>query len=223
MTRFILPLAILLSLSLVPAASASPKARLSHEQAVAARAQIDPHHKVAIMKTTQGDIYIYFFPDDAPLHVRNFIYLAQKGFYTNVPFHRVVPKFVIQAGEPRKDWHEPEVTLKLEADTPRVHVPGSLAAARTDDPDSATSEFYFAITEEKTSHLNGRYTVYGQAFRGMETINKIGANPRNQLEDSSKHDRILSVAIVPDTKYLEEIAKKQSEIDAMTGANAAKF
>lgn len=143
------------------------------------RDSIDPSNKYAVMQTTSGDIWFYFYPEDAPLHVKNFIYLATKDFYRDVRFHRIVPGFVIQGGEARADWTEPEVPIKLEANTTRIHIPGALAAARTDDPNSATSQFYFCITREQTAQLDGSYTVYGQAFRGQETINAIGTSEGN--------------------------------------------
>lgn len=143
------------------------------------RESIDPTNKYGVMQTTGGDIWFYFYPEDAPLHVKNFIYLATKDFYRDVKFHRIVPGFVIQGGEARPDWTEPQVAIKLEANKTRIHIPGALAAARTDDPNSATSQFYFCITREQTAQLDGGYTVYGQAFRGMDAINAIGTSEAN--------------------------------------------
>lgn len=166
---------------------------------------VDMDNKIGVMRTTAGDIWFYFYPKDAPLHVKNFIYLATKGFYRDVRFHRIVPGFVIQGGEARADWSEPDVAIKLEANMKRIHIPGALAAARTSDPNSASTQFYFCITREATQGLDGQYTVYGQAFRGQEVINDIGASEANQ--NSAK---IIDCQIFDATPFMEEIAAYKS-------------
>lgn len=184
-----------------------PDAAGSGEVPVASsREEVDPANKVGIMETSKGTIYFFFYPDDAPLHVKNFIYLAQRDFFREVPFHRIVPGFVIQGGEARLDWTEPLPAIKNEANRKRSHLAGALSAARIEDPHSATSQFYFVIKRESAAHLDGGYTVYGQAFRGMEVIEAIGASEQNQGVD-----KIISVSIVDATPYAEEIAKFKAD------------
>jgi cyclophilin family peptidyl-prolyl cis-trans isomerase len=127
-----------------------------------------------------GEIKIDFFPADAPKHVENFVTLAKKGFYDGVTFHRVEPGFVAQAGDPQ--------TKTLPAGDPRLgtggpgykvkaefnkqqHVRGVLAMARSQDPDSAGSQFY--ITLAPAHFLDGKYTVFGKVVSGMNIVDGI--------------------------------------------------
>ncbi|MEO7992838.1 MAG: peptidylprolyl isomerase [bacterium] len=149
------------------------------------RDAIDPMNKVAIVHTNAGDIYVMFYPEEAPLHTKNFMYLAENHAYDKSPFHRCVPDFVIQGGEIHNpDWKEPEVSIKNEASSKRKHLVGALAAARGSDPNSATSQFYFVVNAERTKPLDttaygAQYTVYGQAFKGLDVITKIVVNKSN--------------------------------------------
>lgn len=186
------------------------------------RESVKLEDQVAIMSTTKGDIYIFFYPVEAPAHVRNFIYLAQKDALKDSPFHRVIPNFVIQGGEIKNPaYTEPVVSVKNEKNPKRIHIPGALAAARTPDPDSANSQFYFAITREATAQLDSGYTVYGQAFRGLEEVIKRVADDRKNLDqdgspsppdtDPTNNDKILSVKIVDAGPYAAEIAKFKAD------------
>jgi peptidyl-prolyl cis-trans isomerase B (cyclophilin B) len=118
-----------------------------------------------------GEIRIEFFPQDAPKTVENFVTLARKGFYDGLTFHRVVPGFVVQGGDPKGDGTGgPGHTIKAEFN-PRKHVRGSLAMARSQHPDSAGSQFY--ITLAPAHFLDGQYTVFGKVTSGMEIVDKI--------------------------------------------------
>ena len=106
-----------------------------------------------------NEIRIEFYPDDAPKTVENFVTLAKKGFYDNLTFHRVVPDFVVQGGDPKGNGTGgPGYTIKAEFNKQK-HVRGSVAMARSQHPDSAGSQFY--ITYGATPHLDGQYTVFG--------------------------------------------------------------
>ncbi|MGH7388303.1 MAG: peptidylprolyl isomerase [Candidatus Rokuibacteriota bacterium] len=130
-----------------------------------------------------GEIRIDFFPDEAPRTVENFVTLARKGFYDGLTFHRVVPDFVVQGGDPKGDGSGgPGYTIKAEFNT-RKHVRGSLAMARSQHPDSAGCQFY--ITYGAQPHLDNSYTVFGQVVSGMEHVDRIKPG-----------DRMRSVAIV---------------------------
>ena len=132
-----------------------------------------------------GEIRIEFFPDDAPKTVENFVTLAKKGFYDNLTFHRVVPGFVVQGGDPKGNGTGgPGYTIKAEFNKNK-HVRGSVAMARSAQPDSAGSQFY--ITYGPQPHLDGSYTVFGKVVAGMEHVDKI-----------QQGDRMTTVRIVED-------------------------
>jgi len=136
-----------------------------------------------IMLDNGSEIRIEFFPADAPKTVENFVTLAKKGFYNGLAFHRVVPDFVVQGGDPKGNGTGgPGYTIKAEFNKQK-HVRGSLAMARSQDPDSAGSQFY--ITYGPTPHLDGSYTVFGKVTSGMEHVDRI-----------KQGDRMKSVAIV---------------------------
>lgn len=123
-----------------------------------------------------GVITIEFFPQDAPKTVENFVTLAKKAFYDGLAFHRVVPDFVVQGGDPNGNGTGgPGYTIKAEFNA-RKHVRGSLAMARSQDPDSAGSQFY--ITYGAQPHLDGSYTVFGQVTSGMEHVDRIKQGDR---------------------------------------------
>ena len=133
-----------------------------------------------------GEIRIEFFPEDAPKTVENFVTLAKKGFYNGLTFHRVVPGFVVQGGDPKGNGTGgPGYKLKAEFNK-RKHVRGTVAMARSADPDSAGSQFY--ITFGPQLQLDGRDTVFGQVVSGMELVDKI------KVGDRMKSVKIVEVA-----------------------------
>ena len=142
-----------------------------------------------------GEFVIEFFTQDAPKTVENFTKLARSGFYDGVTFHRVEPGFVAQAGDPqtktlppgdrRLGTGGPGYTIKAEFNK-QPHVRGSVAMARTQDPDSAGSQFY--ITFKPASFLDGQYTVFGQVTKGMEVVDAI------KVGDRMKSVRIVDAA-----------------------------
>ena len=143
----------------------------------------------AIIKTKFGDMEIVFFPDKAPNHVQNFVKLAKSGYYNGTIFHRVIPGFMIQGGDPNtKDPKKPETygmggpTEKLKAefnDTP--HRRGIVSMARSNDPNSAGSQFFIVVKE--SNFLDGQYTAFGEVVKGMEVADKIVSLPRNPRND----------------------------------------
>ena len=133
-----------------------------------------------------GEIRIEFFPVDAPKTVENFVTLAKKGFYDGLAFHRVVPGFVAQGGDPKGDGTGgPGYKIKAEFNKQK-HLRGSLAMARAADPDSAGSQFY--ITFGPQPSLDSQYTVFGQVVSGMEHVDKI------QKGDKMKSVKITETA-----------------------------
>jgi peptidyl-prolyl cis-trans isomerase B (cyclophilin B) len=140
----------------------------------------------AIIETKFGSMEIRFFPDKAPKHVENFIKLAKSGFYDKTIFHRVIPGFMIQGGDPNtkneKDKAQygmggPGHRVKAEFND-RPHVRGTVSMARTSDPDSAGSQFFIVVKD--TPHLNGQYTVFGEVVKGMEVADKIVSQPQDR-------------------------------------------
>ncbi len=124
-----------------------------------------------LIETEKGDIVFKFYPEDAPNTVANFIKLAEKKFYDGLKFHRVVPNFVIQGGDPKGDGTGgPGYTIKAEFNS-RSHLTGAVAMARAMDPDSAGSQFYICLA--RTPHLDGQYTVFGQVTKGMDVVQSI--------------------------------------------------
>lgn len=137
---------------------------------------VEPGRKyTARIKTSKGDIICELYPEKAPLSVTNFVYLANGGFYNGLTFHRVVPDFVIQGGDPKGTGSGgPGYTVPAEIGLP--HKEGALAWARTGDevnPERRSSGSQFYITLKATPFLDGAYTVFGQTIQGMDIVKKI--------------------------------------------------
>ncbi|MCI4625377.1 MAG: peptidylprolyl isomerase [Candidatus Magnetoovum sp. WYHC-5] len=154
----------------------------------------------AIIKTSFGEIKLKFFPEVAPNHVNNFIELAQKGFYNGTTFHRVIPGFVIQGGDPNtksadKTKHGtggPGYTVKAEFND-KPHKRGILSMARSQQPDSAGSQFFICVAD--APFLNNQYTVFGEVESGIEVADKIVSQKRDDMDNPI--DRVeMTVSIV---------------------------
>ncbi|MBI4722098.1 MAG: TonB family protein [Candidatus Stahlbacteria bacterium] len=128
--------------------------------------------EIATITISNGDkIYIKFFSDDAPNTVKNFILLANISFFDSLTFHRVVKNFVVQGGDPLGNgMGGPGYTIEAEFNDQR-HLLGTVAMARSQDPNSAGSQFYICLAPQPG--LNKQYTVFGQVIKGMEVINQI--------------------------------------------------
>jgi len=154
----------------------------------------------AIIHTKLGEITLEFFPELAPNHVNNFIDLAKKGFYNGTIFHRVVPKFVIQGGDPNSKNPDrsnhgtggPGYNVKAEfSNTP--HKRGTVSMARSAHPDSAGSQFFICVAA--APFLDGKYTAFGEVVKGIEVVDKIVSQPRDG--NDNPNDRIeMTVDIV---------------------------
>ena len=143
----------------------------------------------AIITTKFGEIELVFFRELAPKHVESFLKLAKKGFYNGTIFHRVIPGFMIQGGDPHtKDPSKrqlygmggPGYTLPAEFNK-IPHERGIVSAARTADPNSAGSQFFIMV--DKAPHLDGQYTVFGEVVRGMDVADKILRQPRDSRDN----------------------------------------
>jgi peptidyl-prolyl cis-trans isomerase B (cyclophilin B) len=142
----------------------------------------------AIIETKFGNITLKFFPEVAPGHVKNFVDLAKKGFYDGTTFHRVIPGFMIQGGDPNsknpdKRTHGmggPGYTIKAEFND-RPHKRGTLSMARAQSPDSAGSQFFICVKD--SPFLNKQYTVFGEVESGMDVADKIVSQPRDRNDN----------------------------------------
>lgn len=125
----------------------------------------------ARISTDKGDILFTFFPDDAPVHTAAFIKLAEQGYYDGLTFHRVEPGFVVQGGDPQGDGTGgPGYRLKAEFNA-RPHLRGTVAMARSSNPDSAGSQFYICLDDAR--FLDNNYTVFGQMSDGFDALDGI--------------------------------------------------
>ena len=157
--------------------------------------------EIAVIETTLGNIELEFLEDVAPGHTKNFKDLANKGFYDGTIFHRVIPGFMIQGGDPNSKSEDrsshgtggPGYTIKAEFnDTP--HDRGVLSMARSQDPNSAGSQFYIVV---KDSHfLDGQYTAFGRVINGMDVADKIVDSPRDARDNPNDRIEMKSVKIV---------------------------
>lgn len=151
---------------------------------------------IVILNTTQGRIVVKFFPSKAPNHVKNFLDLSTKGFYDKTKFHRVIPGFMIQGGDPntKGDDHAaygtggPGYNVKAEFNDMK-HLPGILSMARTGDPDGAGSQFF--IMHKAYPSLDNQYSIFGQVIEGMDVVEKIVNQDRDE-RDCPKKDMVIS-------------------------------
>jgi peptidyl-prolyl cis-trans isomerase B (cyclophilin B) len=145
----------------------------------------------AVIETTFGTITLKFFPDVAPGHVKNFVDLAKKGFYDGTTFHRVIPGFMIQGGDPNsksadKGTHGmggPGYTIKAEFND-RPHKRGTLSMARSQNPDSAGSQFFICVADAR--FLDKQYTAFGEVESGMEAVDKIVSQARDRNDNPNE-------------------------------------
>ncbi|MFP5245540.1 MAG: peptidylprolyl isomerase, partial [Thermoanaerobaculia bacterium] len=157
-------------------------------------------NKVVELHTSAGQINIRFFPDVAPNHVKNFIDLAQRGFYDGTKFHRVIPGFVIQGGDPNtksgdpSTWGTGGAATNVKAEfNPVPHKRGIVSMARSGHPDSASSLFFICVAD--VPNLDNQYTVFGQVTKGMEVVDTIVSAPRGAY-DRPNNPTTITKAVV---------------------------
>ncbi len=158
---------------------------------------------VAVITTSEGVMVLEFYPEVAPHHVANFEKLARAGFYDGTAFHRVIPGFMIQGGDPNtkneaaKDtWGMggPGYTVDAEFNA-KHHARGILSMARSSDPNSAGSQFF--ICQADCGQLDGQYTVFGNLIKGFDVLDKIATTPTESPDRPLKRVNIDSIKIVP--------------------------
>ena len=147
----------------------------------------------ALIETKFGEIEIEFLEDKAPGHVKNFLDLAKKGFYDGTTFHRVIPGFMIQGGDPTGTGSgNGKRMLKAEFNK-RKHVPGVLSMARTNDPNSASCQFF--VMHGNATHLDGQYSAFGQLVSGLDVVDQIVKTPRG-AQDRPNEKQVIERAVV---------------------------
>jgi peptidyl-prolyl cis-trans isomerase B (cyclophilin B) len=158
---------------------------------------------VARIKTSEGELVLELWPDVAPKTVENFKKLAKDGFYDGTAFHRVIKDFMIQGGDPlTKDakkeamWGTggPGYQIKAEFND-RSHTRGVISMARSNDPDSAGSQFF--ICHGNPAFLDRQYTAFGKLIEGDEVLEKIATTPTHPPDRPDKRVGIESIKVVP--------------------------
>ncbi len=156
----------------------------------------------AVIETKFGDIELRFFPDDAPKHVENFLTLAKSGFYDGTIFHRVIPGFMIQGGDPNTKGTDkslygtggPDHRVPAEFNK-HPHKRGILSMARSQDPNSAGSQFFIVVQD--SNFLDGQYTVFGEVTKGMDVADKIVSQKRDGRDNPLERIQI-NVRVIED-------------------------
>jgi peptidyl-prolyl cis-trans isomerase B (cyclophilin B) len=159
----------------------------------------------AVLETKFGEITLKFFPEIAPKHVNSFIELASSGFYDGTTFHRVVPGFVIQGGDPNSKSEDrsqhgtggPGYTLEAEFSN-NPHKRGTLSMARAADPNSAGSQFFICVAD--AAFLDGQYTVFGEVSEGMDVVDEIVAQPRDSRDNPTERVEMKVKIVTPEGK-----------------------
>jgi peptidyl-prolyl cis-trans isomerase B (cyclophilin B) len=160
-------------------------------------------NEVAVIKTTEGEMVVEFWPDVAPKTVENFKKLAREGFYDGTAFHRVIKDFMIQGGDPlTKDaskeafWGTGDPGYKIKAEfNERHHDRGVLSMARSQHPDSAGSQFF--VCHGNPRFLDRQYTAFGKLIKGDDVLEKIATTPTRPGDRPVKRMGIESIKIVP--------------------------
>ena len=180
----------------------APSEEMSSNEAGGEMSEAEKNELAVIEVQGFGEIRLRFFPDKAPRHVENLKKLAREGFYDGVTFHRIVPGFVIQGGDPNtKDANPdndgtggPGHTIEAEFnDTP--HRRGILSMARKADPDSAGSQFFIIVKD--SPFLDGKYTAFGEVVSGMNVVDRIVSQPKDSRDRPVENIVMKSVRIVP--------------------------
>ena len=146
-----------------------------------------PGKQVATIQTDRGTITFEPLPELAPVHVKNFIELASGGFYDGTKFHRVIPGFMIQGGDPNTrtpnvaSWGTGSGPRRLKAEfspaSKASHLRGMVSMARSPDPDSASCQFF--VVQKDSTFLDSKYSIFGRVLTGMEVVDAIANTPRD--------------------------------------------
>lgn len=177
--------------------------------------------EVAVISTKYGDMIVEFYPDVAPMHVESFVALTNEKYFDGTTFHRVIPDFVIQGGDPNSklenrslhgtggragkffgigDENDSSTWLIPQEFNSIPHEKGILSMARTNDPNSASSQFF--VCHGDPSFLDNNYTVFGKVIQGLEVIDSI-ANVEKDMNDNPLEKIEMTVRMVKRSEVLE--------------------
>ena len=151
---------------------------------------------VVIMKTSMGEIKIELYPDKAPITVKNFLSYVDKGFYDGTIFHRVIKTFMIQGGGFTPDFRQKttDAQIKNEASNGLKNDRGTIAMARTDVVDSATSQFFINVVNN--NHLDAQHPVFGVVIEGMDVVDEISLVPTNNDDRPIEDVTIIKAELI---------------------------
>ncbi len=174
-----------------PAKRAATGGKTVTHEAKSGEAKSAGGEDVGVIETTLGKIVIRFYDQDAPKTVANFKKLARQGFYDGTTFHRVIPGFMIQGGDPnskdpdksRHGMGGPGYTIKAEFNE-KPHKRGALSMARSAHPDSAGSQFFICVAD--ANFLDRQYTVFGEVVTGIEAVDAIVSQPRDGRDNPNE-------------------------------------
>jgi peptidyl-prolyl cis-trans isomerase A (cyclophilin A) len=180
---------------------------------------------IAKFETTQGNFEIKLFHKRAPMTVSNFINLAKKGFYNGLIFHRVIPNFMVQGGDPQgTGMGGPGYTFKDEFHSELRHSKKGILSMANSGPNTNGSQFF--ITVAPTPHLDDRHSVFGEVSKGYDIVEKISKVDRDGKDKPKKEVKLTKVTIVGDFKPVKvEQAKEitQAEIEKLTRKQVEKL
>ncbi|MBK7875407.1 MAG: peptidylprolyl isomerase [Planctomycetes bacterium] len=158
-------------------------------------AELAKYH--VILQTNRGDMEVEFWPETAPNHVRNFLDLCYTGFYNGLTFHRVIPGFMIQGGDPTGTGtgNGPR-SLKAEfsRDPKYKHVAGVLSMARSQNPDSASCQFF--VMHGTSPHLDGQYSAFGKLVSGLDAVEKIVNSKKGSGDKPIEPQTIVKATVI---------------------------
>ncbi len=182
----------------------------------------EKENDVAVISTNFGDMVVEFYPDIAPMHVDSFIALINEEYFNGTTFHRVIPGFMIQGGDPNSrnenrathgtggragkffglgNEEDPSTWLIPQEFSDRPHVKGILSMARTNDPNSASSQFF--VCHDNANFLDNNYTVFGKVIDGLDIIDQI-ANVAKDQNDNPLERVEMSIRIAKKSEVLSE-------------------
>ena len=183
---------------------------------------IEKENKVAVISTNFGDMVVEFYPDIAPMHVESFMALVNEEYFNGTTFHRVIPGFMIQGGDPNSrnenrathgtggragkffglgNEEDPSTWLIPQEFSNTPHVKGILSMARTNDPNSASSQFF--VCHDNANFLDNNYTVFGKVIDGLDVIDQI-ANVAKDQNDNPLEKVEMSIRIAKRSEVLSE-------------------
>ena len=182
----------------------------------------EKENNVAVISTNFGDMVVEFYPDIAPMHVESFMALANEEYFNGTTFHRVIPGFMIQGGDPNSrnenrathgtggragkffglgNEEDPSTWLIPQEFSDTPHVKGILSMARTNDPNSASSQFF--VCHDNANFLDNNYTVFGKVIDGLDIIDEI-ANVAKDQNDNPLERVEMSIRIAKRSEVLSE-------------------